>query len=284
MLTLQKFKMNPFQRCRVFQDFHVGNVSARRDKLEDTVESILNDDAKAIIPGDLLDMVMADDKRYDVDAVDPELNKVTTCVEYLMDILWPIRDQILGIGIGNHEGLCKNIGHNVIAEMCGRRTVGQGGRDYGLGCAYLGNQTYVEFSIGKHKSHIFVTHPFKWTCSTRQSRLNKARQTLHDRSEVIDSDYKYRSIQGICVAHTHDCCISYEQTKVVADFKNIDTPHRHQFIALTGGFLESGQINKEDYASKANLAPLPPGYVDLIFDKERLCEAKAILLDTPLAY
>ena len=103
---------------KIISDVHWGNahcdVRAFRKYISD-------EDAYFIGNGDYLDAIVTSDlKRYRKssddtkgdDIIDQQINK-------MVDMLMPIKDRILGLGIGNHEDvITKKCGTNPVARIC----------------------------------------------------------------------------------------------------------------------------------------------------------------------
>lgn len=111
-------------RLKPIADVHLGNqacdVKAFKEFLQDSDESTL-----FIGIGDLLDSVIVKDKRYrkSSDATDGD-SIVDEQIDRAEDLLSPYKNQILGLGDGNHEDTIIRIaGTNPIKRLCKRLDV-----------------------------------------------------------------------------------------------------------------------------------------------------------------
>ena len=92
-------------------DFHLGARAVEKDRIKQTVATIEQDDnCFVMLLGDLVEAISIDDKRFDPDAVDPDVvpidklfEIVSLEVDYASRLLEPIREKIVGSVAGNHE-------------------------------------------------------------------------------------------------------------------------------------------------------------------------------------
>jgi hypothetical protein len=93
-------------------DLHIGHVDCDRQYLEDTVAWIKKKGAVTALIGDVIDAIGMKDKRFEVNSLDPfflpYLDQLyQKQVEVFLDVVRPIKDQILWIMTGNHETTIK---------------------------------------------------------------------------------------------------------------------------------------------------------------------------------
>jgi hypothetical protein len=93
-------------------DTHIGHVDCDRQYLQDTVAWIKKKGAITCLMGDMIDAIGMRDKRFEVNSLDPfflpYLDQLyQKQVEVFLDIVRPIKDQILWAMTGNHETTIK---------------------------------------------------------------------------------------------------------------------------------------------------------------------------------
>jgi predicted MPP superfamily phosphohydrolase len=93
-------------------DLHIGHVDCDMQYLQNTVNWIKKKKAVTVLIGDMIDAIGIRDKRFEVNSLDPfflpYLDQLyQKQVDVLLDILRPIKDQILWIMTGNHETTIK---------------------------------------------------------------------------------------------------------------------------------------------------------------------------------
>lgn len=281
MRRLETFRIP--KNCEVvwFGDFHIGSLSFRDDLFLQTIKMIKNANGKmyCIVMGDVFDVILSGDKRFNTYEQSPEFNKFDEGYAFIRDEFMKIKKYVLGIFSGNHELSLIRLGLNPIAgfNKNGVRT----GLCYDLGCKYLGTESHIEFQIEKHKSHVYACHG-STSATTREGRIRVAKRRLLENAEVVDSDYDYRSVRGIFYAHTHDTHIEKTQPHVVPDFKNKTLQYREQFVALTGSFNET-QLDKPTYAAN-RYSPMPSGFVISKFDNRGIVDVYKYNFATQLAH
>jgi len=90
-----------------FGDFHLGHTGCDKKKLEKDIKWIARQRNMGVfIMGDLLDICIpyiSPERFYYYNEVDPELNTFEKAYDYLVWLLRPIEDKIVGIHAGNHD-------------------------------------------------------------------------------------------------------------------------------------------------------------------------------------
>lgn len=97
-------------------DYHLGNVNCHKELLREMVASVKDRKRKKIKAfltnlGDNLDSIAPNDKRYKHASVDFKDMLMTPKAQAnaVVELLHPIREQVLAIGEGNHEAHLWNI-------------------------------------------------------------------------------------------------------------------------------------------------------------------------------
>lgn len=132
-------------------DLHVGNNGFQKESLLSTIEKIKKDkNAVVILNGDLGDYIRNNDPRYLVNDVDQLYPDIEDQYFAIIDFLAPIKDKIIGVGMGNHEfTIWKHNGFNLTKMLATH-----------FGVDYYEDLCLFEFTIGKkkHKVTSLVTH------------------------------------------------------------------------------------------------------------------------------
>ena len=107
-------------------DWHIGSIASSIDKLRDLIKWIKKTPHVYILGmGDYVDAINLSDKRFDPDSLTIEYrNKMGRLVQEqtdeAIDILKPVRDRIIGLGIGNHESYVGRHYHfDIMYRLCG---------------------------------------------------------------------------------------------------------------------------------------------------------------------
>jgi hypothetical protein len=92
-------------------DMHTGSANCATDLVKKRVQEIADDDYGVWLGiGDYSEWIAPDDPRFHAGGLDTEIVTLTglsmlrrTYLDYLTDLLWPIRDKCAALGQGNHE-------------------------------------------------------------------------------------------------------------------------------------------------------------------------------------
>ncbi len=85
-------------------DIHVGARFHDKVKFKEVVERIKNQPNRyTFIMGDVFDCTDPDNKFFDMRTRDPELPELSDQMNYIVKMLLPIRNKILGVHTGNHD-------------------------------------------------------------------------------------------------------------------------------------------------------------------------------------
>lgn len=232
-------------------DLHVGNASCDMKKFEESINEIKNDDSAIVVMmGDLAECIVpADKKRFNFDEIHPMFQpKIATLpsayLEYLTDILNPIKNKIIGIHKGNHEGaLLKYYFRDIIAELCGN-----------LGVKYLPGMAFTKINFsyltGGHQQSLIMntSHGHK------AGRKSGAKVNfMEDLPSWIDAQVILR---GHCFSEdtellTCDGWKSYEDVKVsdpIYTFNKISGSIEKDFVLdkfVYDDYTEMVQINND---------------------------------------
>ena len=155
--------------------------------------------------------------------------------EFLLDNLAPLKEDIIGICVGNHEArMIKEFDFNVVADLARE-----------LGCKWY-NQNIDTFKVNEHTIDIFTRHG-KGTSGQRHLSMGKLeRSTAH-----IEADFY---LEG----HSHRCM---NWNKLYQDKTGL---HR-RYYGYTGAFLNY----RNSYADSMYLPIEPPAYQTISINKNK---------------
>jgi len=107
--TITLDNKNEPARIVPFGDIHIGAAGVNKTYLKNTIDWIENkENCYAIGMGDYCDCIDIKDKRFDIKAIDRQFvkdldNIAMSQMDYMVDLLEPIKDKILVMIPGNHE-------------------------------------------------------------------------------------------------------------------------------------------------------------------------------------
>lgn len=106
----------------VFSDLHIGSKEFDGASLKRDLEKCKDNDAKVIINGDTMDLILLQDlKRASASRIKPEEGQINQFIEEATEALIPYVAQLCIIGMGNHENsMIKHHGVDVLAWLIER--------------------------------------------------------------------------------------------------------------------------------------------------------------------
>jgi predicted phosphodiesterase len=225
-------------------------------KFEDAIEDIKNDDtAKVILMGDLAECIVpSDKKRFNFDEIHPIFqSSISTLpsayLEYLTDILNPIKNKIIGIHQGNHESaLLKYYFRDIIAELCGRLDV-----KYLPGMAF----TKINFSYltGGHQQSVLINSAHGHKAGRKDgSKVN----FMDDMRAWLDADVILRG-------HSHSLFCN-KTVRMETNPKNTKIIMRDVLVGHAGSFLSTYTTNNTTYAEDQDYPPAPIGRLKIFVE------------------
>lgn len=228
-------------------DLHIGHVDCDRQYLENTVAWIKKKGAVTCLVGDMIDAIGIKDKRFEVNSLDPfflpYLDQLyQKQVEVLLDILGPIKDQILWVMTGNHETTVKKRSNfDAIALIMSA-----------LEIPVLTDPGYTALKFHTSATtcnlRILASHGCFLGGRYRGSKVN----TLERVSQYFPGCDLYLA------GHTHDkWTVEGHQVRLTSKFK---IEERRCYFANTGAFLRTYQEKDTDtWASRSVFPPQVPG-------------------------
>jgi hypothetical protein len=238
-------------------DIHVGHVDCDLQYLRNTVDWIKKKEALTVLMGDVIDAIGMRDKRFEVNSLDPfflpYLDQLyQKQIEVFLDIVEPIKDQILWIMTGNHETTIKKRSTfdaiDVLASTLKIPVLTDPG--------FTGLRFHDGASVCILKA--WASHGCFLGGRRRGGKINNL--------EMV-SQY-FPGCDLYLAGHTHDKWIlEGHQVRLT---KNMKIEERRCYFANTGAFLRTYQEkNTDTWASRKVFGPQVPGCVRFDFYLKR---------------
>jgi hypothetical protein len=239
-------------RLYPFADMHVGNASCVRSKLEEHVHRAANDPlALVTLNGDAGDFITYTDKRFDPSTVDSELfpdvadlkRLPDIYIDYLCDLFSPVRDKIICVTTGKHDGDIERLFRkNPLYELCERLNIRNRWGDW----ACMTTLHFMDDTKHADSFDIFQSHG--WQAGRKGGAMVN---NLDDMMGWILCDLLLQS-------HSHQYLVKH---KVVLYAENGKISQKVCIGAHTGGWLltykqvQGGEKTTASYAEKAGYPP-----------------------------
>lgn len=235
-------------------DFHVGTKACEKEKLKQLVEKIRQQkNARLILTGDLGDYIGEDDtRRYDPNAIDPEIETPQKQTEYLKKLLKPIKSKIYGIVRGNHEHMYAKFHPDEYENSCPNAAAELAKE---LGTTYLQDLGIVSVDI-ERKGYsgfydIIVSHG-----TGNSGKIQSQITNLQNISNMFEM-----SPDILVLGHVHT-------TQTIIDPKlDMDLNTKIKHLGLSGTFFQTYTDGDSNYASSAMFKPLPIGCISYSLDE-----------------
>ena len=226
-----------------FGDWHVGNINAQKDKIDEYVEWIKKEkNCYWIGMGDYADNIIPlwEENRYNISEIDKDFQTMDDQWNWIEKRIAKISDKCLGLHTGNHD--CSFIqmkgGHDYVKTLC---------QKYNL--KYLGWNTFLLIEIGDKMSFTICSSHGSSSSRYPGTKLN----ALMNWAKDFDADiYLY--------AHTHTAT-ALRTIQHWSDGENLCESKK--VYCLTGGFLKGYQQGTTSYIERKNLSPLNIGVVKI---------------------
>lgn len=242
-------------------DLHVGHVNCDKQKIMEIIDWIKHTGAYWIGMGDYADAIVpTDERRFDIETVDPELNHPDKQYYWVKQQFMKIKDRCLGLHIGNHDyELERRHFHRFVWELCDDLQV-----------KYLGWTAFTHLKIihvngpkGNTKTSftIFSTHGYY-----NGRRLGGAVNRIEDIAADFEADI-------YLFAHTHQL-EGHRRVVLALQYgpknEHVKIVEKKKVYALTGGFLKGYQVGSLSYVERKNLKPNKIGILTIcIYPKTR---------------
>jgi predicted phosphodiesterase len=237
-------------------DLHVGNASCDMKKFEESINEIKNDDSAIVVMmGDLAECIVpADKKRFNFDEIHPMFQpKIATLpsayLEYLTDILNPIKNKIIGIHKGNHEGaLLKYYFRDIIAELCGN-----------LGVKYLPGMAFTKINFS------YLTGGHQQSLIMNTSHGHKAGRKSGAKVNFMEDLPSWIDAQVILRGHSHSLFCN-KTIRIGPNAQNTKLIKKEVLVGHTGSFLSTYVSDNTTYAEDQDYAPSPIGTLKIFVE------------------
>jgi hypothetical protein len=238
-------------------DIHVGHIDFDLPYFQSTVAWIKKKGAITAIVGDMVDAIGIHDKRFEPKSLDPFFlpyldNLEHKQAEVFLDLVMPIKSQILWVEPGNHETTIKKRSTfdivEYIATALGVPTLTDPG--------FTGLRFHTGASICSLK--IWASHGCFLGGRQRGGKINNLERLPQ----------YFPGCDIYMAGHTHDKWITEgHQIKLSKNFKMIEN---RCYFANTGAFLRTYQDKPTDtWASRSVFSPQVPGCVRFDFYLKR---------------
>ena len=227
-------------------DFHVGHRNVDYDLLERVINTVKDTpDCLWIGMGDYADCITFQDKRFDLNAVDPTCMTPDCQYRRVKELLEPIKDKCIGLLDGNHDYLFwRRYQHNYVDSLA-----------YQLGVPYLTMDAYIRLRFirksGKHPKtrqfNIYAHHG--WTgARTVGGRINR----IQDLAKI------FPNLDLYLMGHTHLLGQAPPQVQLSVDQHLNVVEHVERFV-FTGSFLRGYMPDAVSYIETKTLTPTSLG-------------------------
>ncbi len=229
-------------------DIHLGNKACAKKKLYETIDEIKKTKfAYWFATGDLGEYISARDKRHDFSSMDDEIfdspekigNMGGTIVDSLVELLEPIKDKCMGIGIGNHEWsyAVANNQESIHRSLCNR-----------LNATYIGYSAFLDTNIKvanrteTRTIRHFLSHG-SGGAATPGGKLNTIMKYINQ----FDADIYW-------VGHLHDS-LAYKVPIVGADRKCNYLMAKIKLGIMSGSFFRTYAQGVTTYSERKGYRP-----------------------------
>ena len=220
-------------------DCHYGAPLCDLDKLKETIKWIKdNPKARVILMGDLIDAGLRDSVgggSFDNDAT-PEKQ-----IDFILDLLLPIKDKILCMLHGNHEERIRQKTSIDVSKMMAKV----------LGVTYAGDSAYLRIRAGDMSYKIFAMHGNS-SSLTPAGKLNSCMKM----STYLDADL-------YIMGHNHEL-MSHSTVYIRMNVKDKMIERDKRYYILSGHFLKYG-----GYAEQKGYNPGKTGVVKINIDHKK---------------
>ncbi len=233
----------------VIADLHLGSIACEEDRLRRNIEVIAsNPRARVLLGGDMLEAITKNDKRFQSDGLADWIPRrdidwiLDVQVDYAYEMFRPIKDQITGGILGNHEHKAIHCGSNVHRRLCGALAIRE-----------LPYSAFIRIKYNRgtirHSQDVYLHHGYG---GGRKSgnKINK----LHDLGDFIDADI-------YIMGHVHDKCWAPAKPKLMPHSTQEKVVEKVRRYALAGTYLRTYADGASGYGERLAFAPTPLGSV-----------------------
>lgn len=235
-------------------DCHVGNVGFDKKYFMDSIEWIKKSGAYVILLGDLIDAISQQDRRFENPSIAKEFLPHIDNLHYMqtksfIDMIKPIKSQIIAVMPGNHEITVKKAFSYDATAVISKE----------LGVPILSDPGYVIFKFRRSATSVFqknilVSHGGYMGGRKRGSKVN----AMEDLISSFEFDI---ALSG----HTHDS-FAVRRNRLRPNGKGVLSTEK-KLLVNTGSFLNTYQLNEnvDGWASRKLFSPGVPSMVRIDF-------------------
>jgi len=227
-------------------DIHLGHRNVEFTILEKVLEFIKETpNCLWLGMGDYADAITVKDRRFDLNAVDPDYPTPDKQYRKIRELFEPIKDKCLGLLDGNHDYLhWREHNHNYVDSLA-----------YDLGVPYLTMDAYIRLSFvrnsGKHKKsnqfNIYAHHG--WTgARTIGGKINR----IEDLATIFPNLHLY------LMGHVHLLGAAPPRYQLSVNNKLQVVDHKEYFV-FTGSFIRGYMPNAMSYIEAKTYVPTALG-------------------------
>lgn len=235
-------------------DVHIGHVGFDKKYFTDSIKWIKDTGTHVVLLGDLIDAIPQQDRRFENTSIDPFFHPYLDNLHHMqtkvfIDLVRPIKDQIIAILSGNHETSLKNKfsydATKVIADE--------------LEIPVISDPGYVILKFKRSKTstlqkNILCTHGQLLGGRKRGSKVNN----LEDLISSFEFDL-------VLAGHSHDKWTS-QRNRIKPNSRGILSYDKKLFVN-GGSFLHTYNLNdaNDNWATRKLFSPGVPGMVRVDF-------------------
>lgn len=242
-------------------DMHLGSRTFAKKEFEQILERIKKENnARVILMGDYGEFIESDDsRRYDPMNVDKKWHNAIKQYNAIKDYFLPIKNKIIGVLRGNHEGVYAKYHKDQFSEKI---------RDYAeqlaydLGTSYLEDMGIIQLIINKRKFNLVVAHGVG-NSSKLAGQINALNNIVN--GFEINPDV-------VCMGHVHTL-----QT-IVNPKMNFNFKTKIKHLGLTGNYYRTYIEGNINYASSCLYNTLPVGSIAYEFKEDGTIIDEKIIL------
>lgn len=243
-MKINRIKLDRPTIVNMLGDVHLKSKNCAKKEFAQAVSRIAKTDEKALIMGDVVECIAPDDRRYNASNEDPEFETTDDAYAWVMDCTQDLTDnkQIIGWLWSNHPAkMMEKISLNTEKLICKQ-----------LKIPFLGYSAMNVIDLQGKRYHIYTAH------GTGGGEMPGGRFNRLFRMPLkLEAD-------GYFFGHTHDLAFRY-QVRITNDTRG-KPKAKYYLMGFTGSFYRTYAVDCDDYAERAQMAPLPIGHLQLILD------------------
>ncbi len=233
----------------IVADMHLGSAASEEDRIKRNIQAIAsNPRARVLLGGDILEAITKNDRRFQSDELAEWIPRrdidwiLDAQVDYAYEMLKPIKGQIIGGILGNHEHTSIRSGTNVHRRLCSALAIREW--PYSVFVKIQYNRGTV-----RRSQDIYLHHGFGGG-RTIGAKINR----LHAFGDFIDAN-----IYIMC--HVHSKCWAEQKPKLEPHPTQEKTRERIRRYALAGTYLRTYSEGASGYGERLAYPPTSLGSI-----------------------